>query len=151
MLNKIFIMGRLTRDPELRYTQAGVPVARFTLAVDRDYRDDEGERETDFIDCVAWRNMGEFIQRHFHKGSMAIVVGRLQLRKWTDDEGNKRVNSDIKVESIYFGESKKQEKAPDRAPETAPAPSNYSNYAPADYSYTPTFMDLDYEDIEQPF
>lgn len=147
MLNKIFIMGRLTRDPEMRYTQASVPVASFTLAVDRDYRSDDGDRQTDFIDCVAWRGTGEFIQRHFRKGSMAIVVGRLQLRKWEDDAGNKRVSSEVKVESIYFGESKKQEKAPERDP----APAAYSNYAPADYSYTPSFQDLDYEDIENPF
>lgn len=147
MLNKIFIMGRLTRDPEMRYTQASVPVASFTLAVDRDYKNDDGEKQADFIDCVAWRGIGEFIQRHFRKGSMAIVVGRLQLRKWEDDAGNKRVSSEVKVESIYFGESKKQ----DKPAETAPAPSNYSNYAPADYSYTPTFTDLDYEDIEHPF
>ena len=147
MLNKVFIMGRLTRDPEMRYTQASVPVASFTLAVDRDYKNDDGEKQADFIDCVAWRGIGEFIQRHFRKGSMAIVVGRLQLRKWEDDAGNKRVSSEVKVESIYFGESKK----PDKAPESTPAPSNYSSYTPADYSYTPTFQDLDYEDIEHPF
>ena len=89
MLNHITIMGRLTRDPELRRTGSGVAVASFTVAVDRDYAADGQERETDFIDCVAWRNTGEFVSKYFTKGSMAVVSGRLQIRSWSDKDGNK--------------------------------------------------------------
>ena len=107
-LNHICIMGRLTRDPELRRTGSGVPVTSFTLAVDRDYNPKDGaEKETDFIDCNAWRNTAEFIERNFHKGSMAIVSGRLQIRNWTDKEGNKRRNAEVVADSVYFGDSKK--------------------------------------------
>ena len=148
MLNHIAIMGRLVRDPELRYTGDSVPVANFTVAVDRDYQNEGGERQTDFIDCSAWRGTAEFISKYFHKGSMIVVSGRLQSRKWEDKDGNKRTGWEVKADNVYFGE-KKSDKAAE--PETAPAPANYSNYAPADYSYTPTFMDLDYEDIEHPF
>ncbi len=110
MLNHIVIMGRLTRDPELRYTQTQIPVASFTLAVDRDYSGrDGGERQTDFIDCVAWRSTAEFISKYFQKGSMAVASGRLQLRDWTDKEGNKRRNAEVVVDNIYFGESKRRE------------------------------------------
>lgn len=107
MLNHIVIMGRLTRDPELRYTQSQTPVASFTLAVDRDYGGDD--KQTDFIDCVAWRQTGEFVSKYFSKGSMAVVSGSLQLRDWTDRDGNKRRNAEVNVEHIYFGESKKAE------------------------------------------
>lgn len=107
MLNKIVIMGRLTRDPELRRTGSGTQVASFTLAVDRDFTGkDGGERETDFIDCVAWRATGEFVDRYFRRGSMAIVVGRLQIRAWTDKDGNKRRSAEVVAESVYFGEAK---------------------------------------------
>lgn len=147
MLNHIAIMGRLVRDPELRYTGDSVPVANFTVAVDRDYQNEGGERQADFIDCSAWRGTAEFVSKYFRKGSMIVVSGRLQSRKWEDSDGNKRTGWGIKVDSVYFGESKKAE----RAPESAPAPSNYSGYTPADYSYTPSFQDLDYEDIEHPF
>lgn len=109
MLNKIMVMGRLTRDPELRYTQSGTPVASFTVAVDRDFADQNGKRETDFIDCVAWRQGGEFVSKYFSKGSMIVVVGRLQLRDWTDKEGNKRRTAEIVTESTYFGESKRKD------------------------------------------
>lgn len=109
MLNTITIMGRLTRDPELRYTQSNTPVASFTLAVDRDF----GEKQTDFIDCVAWRGTGEFVDRYFSKGSMAIVSGRLQIRSWTDDNGNKRRNAEVVAEHVYFGESKRREASAD--------------------------------------
>lgn len=102
MLNHITIMGRLTRDPELRYTQSKVPVASFTVAVDRDF----GDKQTDFIDCVAWRNTGEFVSKYFTKGSMAVVSGRLQLREWTDQNGNKRRNAEVVADSVYFGEVK---------------------------------------------
>lgn len=108
MLNHIVIMGRLTRDPELRYTQAQIPVASFSVAVDRDYGGRDGaERQTDFIDCVAWRHTAEFVSKYFTKGSMAAVSGRLQLRDWTDREGNKRRSAEIVAENVYFGESKR--------------------------------------------
>lgn len=107
MLNQITIMGRLTRDPELRYTQANTPVASFTLAVDRDYSGRDGKpKETDFIDCVAWKSTAEFVNKYFPKGSMAVVNGRLQIRSWTDKDGNKRRSAEVIVGSIYFGESK---------------------------------------------
>ena len=110
MLNKIIIMGRLTRDPELRRTQSGTAVASFALAVDRDYKDQAtGERGVDFIDCVAWRHMGEFASRYFSKGRMAVVQGRLQLRDWTDRDGNKRRSAEVVVEQMYFGDSKRDE------------------------------------------
>ena len=108
MLNKIVLMGRLTRDPELRHTQGGKPVASFTLAVDRDIKDKTtGERGVDFIDCVAWRGTGELVAKYFAKGSMAVVVGRLQLRDWTDKEGNKHRAAEVVVDNVYFGDSKK--------------------------------------------
>ncbi len=107
MLNKIVIMGRLVRDPELRRTQSGTAVASFTLAVDRDYSGrDGGEKETDFIDCVAWRHTGEFVSKYFAKGRMAVVFGRLQIRPWTDKDGNKRTSAEIVAENVYFGDSK---------------------------------------------
>ena len=107
MLNHIVIMGRLTRDPELRSTQSGVSVASFTVAVDRDFGGrDGGERQTDFIDCVAWRQTGEFVSKYFHKGSMIVVSGRLQSRKWQDREGNNRTNWEIQADNVYFGESR---------------------------------------------
>ena len=110
MLNKIFLMGRLTRDPELRRTTTGTPVASFTLAVDRDFKDKgTGERATDFIDVVAWRQTGEFVSRHFSKGRMAVVEGRLQLRDWTDKDGNKRNTAEVVADQVYFGDSKKEE------------------------------------------
>ena len=109
MLNKIFIMGRLTRDPELRRTQTGTPVASFSLAVDRDFKDKQsGERATDFIDVVAWRQTGEFVSRHFTKGRMAVVEGRLQIRDWTDKDGNKRRTAEVVADQVYFGDSKKE-------------------------------------------
>ncbi len=108
MLNHITIMGRLTRDPELRRTGSNIAVASFCLAVDRDFNPkDGGEKETDFIDCVAWRGTGEFVSKYFTKGSMAVVSGRLQIRNWTDKEGNKRRNAEVVADSVYFGDSKK--------------------------------------------
>ena len=109
MLNHITLMGRLTRDPELRHTNSGVPVASFTIAVDRDRKDQNSERETDFVDIVAWRNTGEFVSKFFAKGSMAVVSGRLQMRRWTDKDGNKRVSAEVVAENVYFGESKKSD------------------------------------------
>ena len=110
MLNHITIMGRLTRDPELRRTGSGIAVASFTLAVDRDFAPkDGGERETDFIDCVAWRQTGEFVSKYFTKGSMAVVSGRLQIRNWNDKEGNKRRSAEVVAENVYFGSSKRDD------------------------------------------
>ena len=110
MLNHITIMGRLTRDPELRYTQSQTPVASFSLAVDRDYGSrDGGEKQTDFIDCVAWRQTAEFVSKYFQKGSMAVVSGRLQIRDWTDREGGKRRSAEVVVDNIYFGESRRRD------------------------------------------
>ena len=108
MLNHIVLMGRLTRDPELRYTQSQTPVASFSLAVDRDFGRGE-EKQTDFIDCVAWRSTGEFVSKYFQKGSMAVVSGRLQIRDWTDRDGNKRRSAEVVVDNVYFGESKRRE------------------------------------------
>ena len=108
MLNHITIMGRLTRDPELRRTGSGIAVASFTLAVDRDFSPrDGGERETDFIDCVAWRQTGEFVSKYFTKGRMAVVSGRLQIRGWTDKDGNKRRSAEVVADNVYFGDSKR--------------------------------------------
>ncbi|MBQ3404641.1 MAG: single-stranded DNA-binding protein [Oscillospiraceae bacterium] len=108
MLNHIVLMGRLTRDPELRYTQNNIPVASFTLAVDRDFGSrDGGEKQTDFIDCVAWRSTAEFVSKWFAKGRMAVVSGRLQTRKYTDREGNNRTAFEVVVDNMYFGESKR--------------------------------------------
>ena len=109
MLNEIILMGRLTRDPELRYTASNTPVASFSLAVDRDFKPKEGgEKETDFIDCVAWRQTGEFVSKYFQKGSMAAVKGRLQIRDWQDKEGNKRRSAEVVANNVYFGSSKKE-------------------------------------------
>ena len=108
MLNHIVIMGRLTRDPELRRTGSGVAVASFTVAVDRDFGGrDGGEKETDFIDCVAWRQTGEFVSKYFTKGRMIVVSGRLQIRSWTDKDGNKRRTAEVGADNVYFGESKR--------------------------------------------
>ena len=104
MLNKIVAMGRLTRDVELRYTQNQTPVASFTIACDRDL----GDKQTDFLDCVAWKKTAEFVNNYFRKGSMAIVSGRLQIRDWTDKDGNKRKTAEIVADSVYFGESKRE-------------------------------------------
>ena len=110
MLNHITVMGRLTRDPELRRTQSGTPVASFSIACDRDYKDKAtGERPTDFLDIVAWRATGEFVSKYFSQGRMAVVSGRLQMRDWTDKEGNKRRSAEIIAENIYFGDSKTKE------------------------------------------
>lgn len=110
MLNHIVIMGRLTRDPEMRRTGTGTPVVSFTLAVDRDFGGkDGGEKETDFIDVVAWRNTAEFVEKYFSKGRMAVASGRLQIRAWTDKDGNKRRTAEVVADNVYFGDSKKDE------------------------------------------
>ena len=107
MLNKIILMGRLTRDPELRKTGSGTAVTSFTLAVDRDFKTQDGEKETDFIDIVAWRGTAEFVFKYFAKGRMAVVEGRLQIRNWTDKDGGNRRSAEVIAESVYFGDSKK--------------------------------------------
>ena len=122
MLNHIVIMGRLTRDPELRHTGAGVPVASFTLAVDRDFKPEGGEKETDFIEIVAWRNTAEFVRKYFTKGRMAVVSGRLQIRNWTDKEGNKRKTAEVVADSVYFGDSRRDNQSPQPVHEDAPLP-----------------------------
>ena len=126
MLNQITIAGRLTRDPELRHTANGTAVASFALAVDRDYTSkDGGERETDFIDVVAWRATAEFVRKYFAKGQMAIVSGRLQIRPWTDDKGNKRRSTEVVAEHVYFCGGKKENggsAAPQTAAQTGTAP-----------------------------
>lgn len=120
MLNHITIMGRLTKEPELRRTGNGVAVTSFTIACDRDF----GDKETDFIECVAWRQTGEFVSKYFKKGSMAVVSGRLQIRGWTDKDGNKRKTAEVVADNVYFGDSKKEESGHtgfvtnDKVPET---------------------------------
>lgn len=151
MLNHITIMGRLTRDPELRYTATQTPVTSFTLAVDRDYANREtNERQTDFIDCVAWRS-AEFVSKYFQKGSLAVVSGRLQIRDWTDKEGNKRRSAEVNVDNIYFGESKRRDS--DSAQNTF-APSytgnDYSSQTP-NSSMAGGFEELSDDDGELPF
>jgi len=107
MLNHIVIMGRLTRDPDRRQTGEGTPVTSFSIACERDFKNSNGERQTDFVDCTAWRSTAEFVEKYFRKGSLAVVSGRLQIRDYTDKQGNKRKAAEIVVDNIYFGESKK--------------------------------------------
>ena len=129
MLNHITIMGRLTRDPEMRTTQSGVAVASFTLAVDRDFSGrDGGEKQTDFIDCTAWRHTAEFVSKYFSKGRMAVVSGRLQIDNYTDNDGNKRKAAKVIADNIYFGDSKKDGATGSQSDEAAsftPAPSGF--------------------------
>lgn len=146
MLNHIVIMGRLTRDPELRRTGSGISVASFTLAVDRDYKPDGGERETDFIDCVAWRNTGEFVSKYFAKGCMAVVDGRLQIRAWNDKDGNKRRTAEIVADHVYFGDSKKEGDAAGNTYGGAYG-ANYGSTVPG-YTYPPPAPGSDYEKLE---
>lgn len=145
MLNHIVIMGRLTRDPELRRTGSGLAVAGFTVAVDRDFANkDSGERETDFIDCVAWRSTGEFVSKYFSKGSMAVVSGRLQIRTWEDKNGNKRRTAEIVADSVYFGGSKRSDQ------QQADASSNSQGYS-APVPQMAGFEELDDDDEQLPF
>jgi single-strand DNA-binding protein len=106
MLNHIVLMGRLTRDPEMRRTGSGIAVASFTIACERDMKNSNGEKETDFIDVTAWRNTAEFVEKYFSKGRMAVVSGRLQIRSWTDKDGNKRKTAEVVADNVYFGDSK---------------------------------------------
>ena len=109
MLNKIIIMGRMTHDPELRRTGSGTSVTSFSLAVDRDFKSQSGEKGTDFIEVVAWKNTAEFVSKYFSKGRMAVVEGRLQIRDWTDKAGNKRATAEVVADNVYFADSKRSE------------------------------------------
>ena len=148
MLNKVFIMGRLTRDPELRRTQTGTAVASFSLAVDRDFKDKTtGERTTDFIDVVAWRQTGEFVSRYFTKGRMAVVEGRLQIRDWTDRAGGKRRSAEVIADNVYFGDSKRD------GDSSGGSYSRMSAPAPVDYGMPSgdQFAELADDDGDLPF
>ena len=164
MLNHVTIMGRLTRDPELRRTGSGIAVASFSLAVDRDFSPkDGGERETDFIDCVAWRQTGEFVSKYFTKGRMAVVSGRLQIRSWTDKDGNKRRTAEVVADNVYFGDSKRDDQGGSSysgnsygsygnygsAP-AAPAAPAYGGYS-APSAPASDFAMLDDDDAQLPF
>ena len=168
MLNHICIMGRLTRDPELRYTQSNTPVVSFTVACDRDYTQQGQERQTDFIDCVGWRHTAEFVNNYFRKGQMAVVSGRLQSRKWQDRDGNNRTSWEILADSVYFGEKKSDSQQSSQGsgygaqggygnPNVNPygAPSSGYNPPPRAGEYNPPgpsgFTDLDDDDGELPF
>ena len=150
MLNKIFIMGRLTRDPELRRTQSGTAVTSFTLAVDRDFKSQFGEKETDFIDVVAWRSTAEFAAKYFTKGRMAIVEGRLQIRPWTDKEGNSRRSAEVVADNIYFGDSKR-DNAGDVGGYSAPAYTAPAGGYSAPVGGPSGFAEIDEEDGDLPF
>lgn len=156
MLNHIVIMGRLTRDPELRYTQSQTPVASFTVAVDRDFGGrDGGERQTDFIDCSAWRATGEFVNKYFRKGSMIVVSGRLQSRKWQDRDGNNRTNWEINADNVYFGESRRDSSDgayDSRSTGSYEAPRSTGYDAPRSVKpEAPAFAELGDDDGELPF
>ena len=163
MLNHITIMGRLVRDPELRRTGSGIAVASFTVAVDRDFGGrDGGEKETDFIDCVAWRQTGEFVSKYFTKGRMIVVSGRLQIRSWTDKDGNKRRTAEVVADNCYFGDSKRDSDGGNAYGGNTYGGSSYnSNYgsapAPSYGGYTAPsapasdFAMLDDDDAQLPF
>lgn len=142
-LNHIDIMGRICNDIELRRTGSGVAVASFTLAVDRDFKNGSGEKETDFIECVAWKNTADFVSKYFGKGRMAVVSGRLQIRTWTDKEGNKRKIAEVVADNVYFGDSKKESEGNSY---TGFIPNNSIPAAPAQ-----NFEVLDDDDLQLPF
>ena len=150
MLNKIFIMGRLTRDPELRRTQSGTAVTSFTLAVGRDLKSQSGEKETDFIDVVAWRSTAEFAAKYFTKGRMAIVEGRLQIRPWTDKDGNSRRSAEVVADNIYFGDSKR-DNAGEMGGYSAPAYTAPAGGYSAPVGGPSGFAEIDEEDGDLPF
>ena len=150
MLNHIVIMGRLVRDPELRRTGSGVAVASFTVAVDRDFgKNENGEKETDFIDCVAWRQTGEFVSKYFTKGRMIVVSGRLQIRSWTDKEGNKRRTAEVIADNVYFGDSKRDGEG--TGSYAAPAASGFGGYSAPTSAPASDFAMLDDDDAQLPF
>ena len=164
MLNHITIMGRLTRDPELRRTGSGIAVASFTVAVDRDFGGrDGGEKETDFIDCVAWRQTGEFVSKYFTKGRMIVVSGRLQIRSWTDKDGNKRRTAEVVADNCYFGDSKRDSDGGSSYggntyggnsygnAYSAPTGNNYGGYSAPAGAPASDFVMLDDDDAQLPF
>jgi len=153
MLNHIVLMGRLTRDPELRYTGSNVPVASFSIAVDRDFgRGENGEKQTDFIDVVAWRQTGEFVSKYFQKGSMAVVSGRLQIRDWTDRDGNKRRSAEVVADNVYFGESRRRDDGDALRQDTsAPRASARDNSFNGAVAKANAFQEIDDADGELPF
>ena len=147
-LNHVSIMGRLTKDVELRYTRTQKPVASFTIAVDRDHSGQGGERETDFFDIVAWNNTAEFVNKYFNKGSMIVVAGRLQTRTYTDRDGNNRKVTEIIASNVYFGESKRNESAKPEQPRYQ----SQNSYKPSGRSYgNGAFAELDEDDVDCPF
>ena len=155
MLNRIILMGRLTRDPELRRTGSGTPVTSFSLAVDRDFKSQSGEKETDFIDVVAWRSTAEFVSKYFTKGRMAVVEGRLQIRDWTDRDGGKRRSAEVVADNVYFGDSKRDGGGDYGAPPAYGAPASYGAPA-AGRGAAPAggmsdFAEIGEEDGELPF
>lgn len=148
MLNKIILMGRLTRDPELRRTGTGTAVTSFSLAVDRDFKSQSGEKETDFIDIVAWRSTAEFVSKYFTKGRMAVVEGRLQIRDWTDKDGGKRRSAEVVADNVYFGDSKR-DGGDSSGCSAAPA---YKNAAPSNFNAGGSdFAEIGEDDGELPF
>ncbi len=148
MLNKIILMGRLTRDPELRRTGTGTAVTSFSLAVDRDFKSQSGEKETDFIDIVAWRSTAEFVSKYFTKGRMAVVEGRLQIRDWTDKDGGKRRSAEVVADNVYFGDSKR-DSGDSSGYSAAPA---YKNAAPSNFNAGGSdFAEIGEDDGELPF
>ena len=152
MLNHITLMGRLTRDPELRRTGSGVAVASFSIAVDRDFGGrDGGEKKTDFIDCVAWRQTGEFISKYFTKGRMIVVDGRLEMRDWTDKEGNKRRSAEVIVANAYFGDSKRDGEGSSYSGSSFSAPAGGFGGYSAPSSSASDFAMLDDDDAQLPF
>ena len=150
MLNHITIMGRLTRDPELRRTGSGIAVASFTVAVDRDFgKNENGEKETDFIDCVAWRQTGEFVSKYFTKGRMAVVSGRLQIRSWTDKDGNKRRSAEVVADNVYFGDSRRD--GDSAGSYSAPAAGSFGSYSAPAAAPASDFAMLEDDDAQLPF
>ena len=150
MLNKIVLMGRMTRDPELRQTQSGNSVASFTLACDRDFAAQGAEKETDFIDVVAWRNTADFVSRYFSKGRMAVVSGRLQIRSWEDKAGNKRKPAEIVAESVYSGDSKRHAQNASAAAPASPALNTLPSTTPVPFS-SPDMPQMEIGDDDLPF
>ena len=150
MLNHITIMGRFVRDPELRRTGSGIAVASFTLAVDRDFKSSSGgDKEVDFIDCVAWRQAGEFVSKYFTRGRMAVVSGRLQIRSWTDKDGNKRRTAEVVADNVYFADSK-SENAASGTQQSAPASYGTPAYSAPSYPAS-DFAMLEDDDAQLPF
>ncbi len=156
MLNKIILMGRLTRDPELRRTQSGTAVTSFSIACDRDFKSQSGEKETDFIDVVAWRNTAEFVSKYFAKGRMAVVEGRLQIRDWTDREGGKRRSAEVVADNVYFGDSKRDSGgeyggSSYGAPPAYGAPASSGRASASGFGGGSDFAEIGEEDGELPF